>query len=270
MAVPRPISSRMTRLRSVAWLRMAAVSTISTMKVERPAARSSPAPTRLNRRSTMPICAVFRRHEGAHLRQDGDQRVLAQEGRFAGHVGTGDQPQPARCLRRTRSQSLGTKGCACWPSQAPLPPPDGGRASMWKARLSSIFGRAHNARRRQVRPALPPHRAPPAHRRCAVSASPCSSASCAHLVEQFALQRQRLFGGFARCGWPASPVRRSKSAPRLPMVWRWRKRSRLPSAISLSACCGVDLDEIAQHAIVLDLELGNAAVAGGTRLPARR
>ncbi|MNI27310.1 hypothetical protein D3C73_810420 [compost metagenome] len=33
---------------------MAAVSTISIMKVERPRARSSPAPTRLNRRSTTP------------------------------------------------------------------------------------------------------------------------------------------------------------------------------------------------------------------------
>ena len=56
--LPRPISSRMTRLLSVAWLRIAAVSCISTMKVERPAARSSPAPTRLNSRSTIPIRAA--------------------------------------------------------------------------------------------------------------------------------------------------------------------------------------------------------------------
>ena len=57
VAVPRPISSRMTSARSPAWLRIAAVSTISTMKVERPRARSSDAPTRLNSRSTTPICA---------------------------------------------------------------------------------------------------------------------------------------------------------------------------------------------------------------------
>ena len=50
------------------------------MKVERPRARSSAAPTRLNSRSTTPICAASRRHEGADLRQDRDQRVLAQEG----------------------------------------------------------------------------------------------------------------------------------------------------------------------------------------------
>ena len=57
MAVPRPISSRITSERGVAWFRMAAVSTISTMKVERPRARSSAAPTRENSRSTTPMCA---------------------------------------------------------------------------------------------------------------------------------------------------------------------------------------------------------------------
>ena len=57
VAVPRPISSRMTSERAVAWFRMPAVSTISTMKVERPRARSSAAPTRENRRSTMPMRA---------------------------------------------------------------------------------------------------------------------------------------------------------------------------------------------------------------------
>jgi len=34
-------------------------------------------------------------HEGAHLRQDCDQRVLAQERRFARHVRAGHQPHPA-------------------------------------------------------------------------------------------------------------------------------------------------------------------------------
>src|SRR5215472_3813787 len=58
VAVPRPISSKMTSARSPAWLRMAAVSTISTMKVEWPRARSSAAPTRENSRSTTPICAA--------------------------------------------------------------------------------------------------------------------------------------------------------------------------------------------------------------------
>ena len=47
----------MTSERSVAWFRMAAVSTISTMKVERPRARSSAAPTRENSRSTTPMWA---------------------------------------------------------------------------------------------------------------------------------------------------------------------------------------------------------------------
>ncbi len=37
----------------------------------------------------------FRRHEGTDLRKDGDQRILAQEGRFTAHVGTGEQPDRA-------------------------------------------------------------------------------------------------------------------------------------------------------------------------------
>jgi hypothetical protein len=56
--VPRPTSSRITKLRSVACARIAAVSTISTMKVDRPRARLSDAPTRLNSRSTMPSRAL--------------------------------------------------------------------------------------------------------------------------------------------------------------------------------------------------------------------
>ena len=57
--MPRPISSRMTSERGPAWFRIAAVSTISTMKVERPRARSSAAPTREKSASTTPICAAF-------------------------------------------------------------------------------------------------------------------------------------------------------------------------------------------------------------------
>ena len=91
VAVPRPISSTTTSERGPAWCRMAAVSVISTMKVERPRARSSAAPTRENRRSTTPIVARFRRHRQAGLGEHDDQRVLPQEGRLAGHVGTGEQ-----------------------------------------------------------------------------------------------------------------------------------------------------------------------------------
>ena len=64
------------------------------MKVDRPRARLSDAPTRLNKRSTMPILARARRDEAAGLGQHRDQRRLAKEGRLAAHVGAGDQPQP--------------------------------------------------------------------------------------------------------------------------------------------------------------------------------
>ena len=47
----------------------------------------------------MPICAASAGTKEPDLRQDGDQRVLAQEGAFAGHVGAGEQPEPLRLLQ---------------------------------------------------------------------------------------------------------------------------------------------------------------------------
>ena len=41
-----------------------------------------------------------RRHERAHLRQRGDQRVLAQEGRFTRHVRAGDDGDGAGAVAR--------------------------------------------------------------------------------------------------------------------------------------------------------------------------
>ena len=57
--VPRPISSRMSRLRAVAFFRISATSVISTMKVDLPEARSSDAPMRVKMRSTTPMRADF-------------------------------------------------------------------------------------------------------------------------------------------------------------------------------------------------------------------
>ena len=78
-----PISSRITSERGVAWFRIAAASTISTMKVERPRARvvggADPAEQPVDRADHR----ARRRHEAADLRQHGDQRVLAQEGGLA-------------------------------------------------------------------------------------------------------------------------------------------------------------------------------------------
>ena len=78
----------------VALFRMLAVSVISTMKVLWPRLSSSVAPTRAKRRSTMPIRAAGG-DEAADLRQDGDQRDLADVRALAGHVRAGDQEDRA-------------------------------------------------------------------------------------------------------------------------------------------------------------------------------
>ena len=56
--VPRPISSRIRRLRLVAQRRISLTSFISTMKVDWPLLRSSLAPMRVKIRSTRPMRAA--------------------------------------------------------------------------------------------------------------------------------------------------------------------------------------------------------------------
>ena len=71
--------------------RIAAASVISTMKVERPPARSSAAPMRVKIAVDRAERARLRRHEAAALREQRDQRHLAHVGRLAAHVRAGDR-----------------------------------------------------------------------------------------------------------------------------------------------------------------------------------
>ena len=119
--VPRPISSSTTRLRVVARVQDVGGLVISTMKVDWPRARSSEAPTRVKMRSTSRDCARSRRHEGARLRQQHDQRHLPQVGGLAGHVRAGEHDELRSARRRGRRR---------WGRSAPpraARPPGGGR-----------------------------------------------------------------------------------------------------------------------------------------------
>ena len=123
VAVPRPISSRMTSERSRRLIedrggldhldheRRAPARQI----VGRADAREQPVDDADVR--------ARRRHERAHLRHHADQRVLAQKRRFAGHVGTGDEPyaRVRKLIEARRSsgaseppsmQSLSMKACS--------------------------------------------------------------------------------------------------------------------------------------------------------------
>ena len=118
------------------------------MKVDRPRARSSDAPTRLNSWLTRPIWAGLGRHEAARLRQQRDQRVLPQKGRFAAPCSARSAARsPASRLRSARNHwrrrarrparsARSTTGCR---------PP-----SSRKARLSSTTRPAPVFARRQI------------------------------------------------------------------------------------------------------------------------
>ena len=101
----------------MALCRMLAASVISTMKVERPLARSSDAPMRV-KIGRSGRARRGRGDEAAEMREQRDDGDLAHVGGFTAHVGAGDQQHAAR--RRQRSV-VGVKWSTC------APPPDGGR-----------------------------------------------------------------------------------------------------------------------------------------------
>jgi hypothetical protein len=139
VAVPRPISSRMTSARGPAWLRMAAVSTISTMKVERPRARSSAAPTRLNSRSTMPIWADSAGTKEPICAMMAISAFWRRKVDFPAMFGPVTS-QMERLSSPDRSQSLGTNACS--PARASAISTTGWRpATISNLRESSTFGR---------------------------------------------------------------------------------------------------------------------------------
>ena len=234
------------------------------MKVERPRARSSAAPTRLNSRSTTPIRARLRRHEGAHLRQHGDQRVLAQEGRLARHVGAGDQrqPPPSSCAPRGRShwrRRLAARGERRLDHRmAAGLDREGERVVDERARPVALRRRARRApRRRRARPAPRRCRASSASRPSACRRRPLEQTSSSSASARSAAEAMR-----ASSSTSSTVVKRIAPA----MVWRWMKVARMRGFSSASPCRLRHLDVIAEHVVVLDLERRDAGLVGVARL----
>ena len=234
MAVPRPISSRMTSALGPAWLRIAAVSTISTMKVERPRARSSAAPTRLKSWSTTPISAPRRRHERPHLRQHRDQRVLPQVGGLAGHVRPGDEPQ------RPRPRAVGAELAVVGDEArrptggAPPPPPDAGRPRCGRRGRRPPPG-APSPRRAPDRRARSPRRSRPAPwrwRRSAPARSRIAARRSSKIRFSISSAWPPAFRIFVSISASARVVKRMAPA----VVWRWTKSSASGGFSIRSAC----------------------------------
>jgi hypothetical protein len=235
------------------------------MKVERPRARSSAAPTRENSRSTTPIRAraPARSCRSAPAR---DQRVLAQEGRLAGHVRAGEQPDRAGALRRPggdRSQSLAMNG---WPSRfsacstTGCRPPSIDEASERRPRA------AHNCRSTAS---------------CASAVATSSSAKRLRRGAQdrrwprgdhrasrskiFQLEPERAVGGVGDLGFELAELGGGEAdlaGQRLAMDEGRVQRRRH----QLVAVLRRHLDEIAEHVVVPDLQALDAGLVGVARL----
>gem|GEM_PF-4878819 len=137
VAVPRPISSRMTKDRGPAWLRMVAVSTISTMKVERPRARSSAAPTRLNRRSMTPITAFSAGTKAPICARMAMSAFWRKSVLLPAMLG----PVKSHMRRSLSAQSLAMKGGLSGSASSAISTTGWRPRTTQKLRLSSTFGR---------------------------------------------------------------------------------------------------------------------------------
>ena len=221
------------------------------MKVERPRARSSAAPTRENRRSTTPMLGALGGHEAAGLGEDRDQRVLAQERALAGHVRPGQQPQ-ALLLREVGvvgDEAAGASRASACSTTGWRPPPDLEGVARRRSRGGSSASRPASS----ARPAATSRRASACAVRAIASAS--ASTAAAELVEQLELEGQRALGG----------------ARDLAL-----QLGQLPGAVAGGARHALALDEmlghlgamgrghldvVAEHVVVADLERADAGLA---------
>ena len=227
------------------------------MKVERPRARSSAAPTRENSRSTTPILRAARRHEAAHLRQHRDQRVLAQKGRFARHVRSGEQRRcglPLAGGGGERSQSLATNGP---PSAASACSTTGWRPALDDEVEASIDLRPHivalgGERGERGRDVERGERLGGRLDRGAAAATPRRE-----IVEGLELDAERALGGagdlrleLAKLGGGEAYLAGERLAVDEGRVERGRQK--------LVAVLRGHLDEIAEHVVVPDLQRAHA------------
>ena len=237
VAVPRPISSRMTSERAARLVQDRRRLDHLDHEGRAPArevvggadAREQPVDDAEMR--------VAGRHEGADLGEHGDQRVLAQVGRLAAHVGAGDEEDAPPGLRRPeRSQSLAMKAPPSRFSAAsttgwrpptmrkarlvvdPGPRPAGLAASSASAAVTSTTASASAAA--AIRPA-------------------CSATRCGEVVEDAELDAQGAVGRRRDLRLELAELDGSRSASRRPWSGDGRRsRSRAPSRKSSPTACG--------------------------------
>ena len=243
--VPRPISSIRIRLRAVALCRMFAASVISTMKVERPPARSSAAPMRVKMRSSGPITARSAGTIASHVREDHDERRLPHVGGLTTHVRAGDDQHPAarvehEIVRHERAIRRSARRSGCRP------------AVIFSTGSLTSSGRVQSS----------------AHARSARQASASSSESavavcCMGPRRSMSCVRTSSYSSFSR----ASARSRAPSTLSSKLLSSARDEAlgglhRLPAQVVLRHALRIlarDLDEEALHAIETELQARDAA-----------
>ena len=200
------------------------------------------------------------RHVGAHLRQDRDQRVLPQKGALAGHVGTGDEPDPVVAprrshWRRTRRRYLRRR--------APPRPSGDARREISNAVPSSTTGRTQPHFRREL-----------GERRREIEGGKCRrgggdlGAARHHLADEILVEaqfeRQGPLGGAGDLGFELGQLGRRVA---LRPGHRLAVDELRPE---LAGMVGRHLDVIADHVVVADLQSRDRGLARRSAPAARR
>ena len=195
-----------------------------------------------------------RRHEAADLRQDGDQCVLAQIGAFAGHVRAGDQPQPlCRVTVRRQVAVVGDEGVTIRGQHRlhhRMPPgldPEGqgivddgpGIAAIHRQFRQRAQHVEHSQRFRRTR-----------------QIAGAGRHLARQVVEQLQLQGQRAVAGLQDAGLQFRQFHRSETHG-VRHGLAVDEAVVAPQALRLRLA---DLDEIAQHIVVLDPQVGGAGL----------
>jgi hypothetical protein len=225
------------------------------------AGESSAAPTRENSRSTTPIRAASPARR-AHLREDAISAFWRRKVDLPAMFGpVSSQMRPAFVapggaeVAVVGDEGAASRRSAC--STTGWRPPSTAKASARRPPGRHIVARRQRGeRRRDVERG---------ERLGARLIAVGAAITGAHSRRRLELERQRPVGRRRRSSPPARPssvvVKRTWPAS----VWRWMKVALSGGANSLSPCCA-DLDEIAEHVVVLDLERADAGLLGVARL----
>lgn len=195
-----------------------------------------------------------RGHEGSRLGHDRDQRVLAQEGRLAAHVGPGEEPDRAALLavRRRKIAAVGDEGIGSLAPQGLLH--DGVASSVDREHSRAVDRRARIILllRKHCEPGRDVDRRE--RQRCRLDRLGLGDHLAHHGLEGLELDRQRPVRGIGDLRFELGKLGRGEAHGIRHGLAMNEAGAAGVGVGHRSGIAGGHLDEVAEHVVVLDLQ----------------